>query len=109
MHASLPVRCGGLGVSSAVQLTPYAFLSSVARPSDLVCHTISSDFSSVPYPEADAALSVWSQAHSNPPPVALASFTQKAWDDPGLQTTLQFLLGSASDDSSRARLLAAYS
>ena len=35
-QASLPVRCGGLGIRSAVQLAPSAFLSSAAGSSDLV-------------------------------------------------------------------------
>ena len=36
------------------------------------------------------------------PSVAPASFMQKAWDASGLQTTVQFLLDNASDNSSRA-------
>ena len=39
-QASLPVKAGGLGIRSAVQLAPSAFLSSAAASSDLVRHIL---------------------------------------------------------------------
>ena len=45
-QASLPVKAGGLGIRSAVQLAPSAFLSSAAVSLDLVHHILPPRFGS---------------------------------------------------------------
>ncbi len=45
-QVSLPVKAGGLGIRSAVQLAPSAFLSSAAASSDLVHHILPPRFGS---------------------------------------------------------------
>ena len=49
-QATLPVKLGGLGVRSAVQLAPSAFLASAAASSDLVHHIVPPTLQSSPIP-----------------------------------------------------------
>ena len=105
-QASLPVRCGGLGVRSVVHLAPSAFLSSVAGSRDLVNQILPSRIHSRPYPEMDAALSAWLKWHTHPPLTPPESFSQKKWDAPVVQELSRSLLENAADERTKARLLA---
>ena len=105
MQASLPVRYGGLGLRSVVQLAPSAFLSSVNATYDLVDRLLPLGVRPVPYVEMEAALTAWSRGHSQAPLSAPASFSQKAWDTPVVKAVVDHLLESSSDERSRARLL----
>ena len=78
LQASLPVRFGGLGFRSAVQLAPSAFLASAAASSNLVSQILPARLQSLPAPYLDVALSRWSHGHDISPP---SGSTQKAWDD----------------------------
>ena len=49
-QASLPVRFGGLGIRSTVQLAPSAFLASAAASSDLVHQILPPCLQSAPLP-----------------------------------------------------------
>ena len=60
----------------------------------------------VPYVEVEAALSTWSHEHSQAPLSIPASFTRKSQDTPVVKAVADHLLRSASDERSRARLLA---
>lgn len=77
-QASLPVKAGRLGIRSAVQLSPTAFLSSAAASADLVWHILPPCFKSQDLLLIDSALASWSvdQDQDHPPPVALASHRQ---------------------------------
>ena len=106
-QASLPVKFGGLGIRSAVQLAPSAFLASAAGSSDLVHDILPPHLQNTPLPNLDDALLLWSQGHDQSPPVGPASHRQKAWDTPKVSAVADALLDNAPDPTSRARLLAA--
>ena len=106
-QASLPVKFGGLGIRSAVQLAPSAFLASAAGSSDLVHDILPPHLQNTPLPNLDDALLLWSQGHVQSPPVGPASHRQKVWDTPKVSAVADALLDNAPDPTSRARLLAA--
>ena len=105
-QATLPVGYGGIGVRSAVQLAPSAFLASAAGSSDLVRHILPGRLSSAPYPAIEDAKIEWSRGHDRPPPPYPADMRQKAWDIPRVEESYDALLNNATDPRSRARLLA---
>lgn len=90
LQASLPVKFSGLGVRSAVDLAPSAFLASIYSTASLV-HSILPSFPS-------PLLS---------PPFGDCMSIQKAWDQPRVEDTSKRLLESARNCADRARLLAA--
>ena len=96
-QASLPVKKGGLGIRSAVQLAPSAFLASAAGSSDLAHHILPSHLQSVPLPYVVVS---WSQGHDQPPPVGPVSHRQKTWDAPRVSATVVSLLECALDAAS---------
>ena len=102
-QASLPVKYGGLGFRSAVQLAPSAFM---AASSDLARHIVPSHLQSLPLPYTDEAVALWSQGHEQSPPVGSAAFRQKSWDAHKVLVSADSLLEGAPDATSRARLLA---
>ena len=100
------MRCGGLGVCSAIHLAPSAFLSSAAGSYDLVNQILPSFIHSLPFLEMDAALSVWSKWHTHPPLTSPESSSQRKWDAPVVQKIARSLLSNAGDERTKARLLA---
>ena len=66
-QASLPVRCGGLGVRSATLLAPSAFLASAAGSADLVHDILPPRLQNASYQVQVEALECWSQGHNAPP------------------------------------------
>ena len=105
-QASLPIRCGGLGVRSATQLAPSAYLASAAGSADLVRQIVPPRLQNAPCPDMSTALIYWRQGHTELPPVAPTSCQQKAWDSPRVTATAVALLEAAPDQTTRARLLA---
>ena len=101
------MKAGGLGIRSAVQLAPSAFLSSAAASSDLVHFILPPRFGSQEVLHVGSALTSWSLDQDHPPPVAPASHHQKVWDTIKVSATANALLENAPDALSRARLLAA--
>ena len=63
-QATLPVKCGGLGIRSAVQPAPSAFLASAAGTSDLIHQILPPRFTGIPYSGREDTLSCWSLGHS---------------------------------------------
>ena len=63
-QATLPVKCGGLGIRSAVQLAPSTFLASAAGTSNLIHQILPPRFTGIPYSGREDALSCWSLGHS---------------------------------------------
>ena len=106
-QASLPVKDGGLGVRSAVDLAPSAYLSSTSATRDLVLQILPLRLRSVPVPFKSVAMSLWSAGTNMPPPVDTDAYLQKSWDRCKIDKLSTDLLESAPDASSRARLLAA--
>ena len=106
-QASLPVRSGGLGIRSAVQLAPSAFLAFAAGSSDLIHQILPPRLLDTPYSASIDALTVWSQGHAEPPPPTPACCRQEAWDNPRVCATYENLLDTTPDTYSQPRLLAA--
>ena len=79
-QASLPVKSGGLGVRSAVELAPSAFLSSTHASQPLVNAILPSHLSSLQPTITDEALLMWSSGHNNQPPSGTAAERQASWD-----------------------------
>ena len=104
-QASLPVKFGGLGIRSAVQLAPSAFLASAAGSSDLVHHILPPRFVSAPLLHVSDALSLWSQNIDQTPPEGIASHQQKCWDSYKVSAVIDSLLNEAPDLFTRTRLL----
>ena len=105
IQASLPVKHGGLGIRSAAQLAPSAFLASAAGSSGLVSQILPARLQEVPYAARADALSSWMQGHDSPPPPDPVAHRQRMWDLPRVCATTQALTNDAPDPRSRARLL----
>ena len=106
-QASLPVRMGGLGIRSAVQLAPSCFLLSAAASRDLVVRILPDYLSQSPLLFVDQALSARSSVHTDlSQPSGVDGFVLRAWDAPGLLATFDSLLCGAPNDKVRGRLLA---
>ena len=108
-QAFLPVRHGGLGISSAVQLAPSAFLASVAASSTLLpppppppppASSVISSFQD--------ALALWTNSCNQSPPEGITSYHQNSWDIPTILAIKEDLLNSATNQTSKSRLLAAF-
>ena len=67
-QASLPVKQGGLGIRSAVQLAPSAFLASAAGSSSLLSQIIPAHLQDSSLVARSEALSLWTLGHDSPPP-----------------------------------------
>ena len=106
-QAVLPVGSGGLGIRSASQLAPSAFLASAAGYSELIHQILPPGLQEAPCPSHGVVLALWSSGHDEPPPSAPASFLQRSWDAPRVSLAYRNLLESAPDAPARARLLAA--
>ena len=103
-QASLPVKYGGLGFRSAVQLAPSAFMASAAASSDLARHILPSHLQSRPLPYTDEAVALWSQGHVQTPRAGSAAFRQKSWDTHKVLASADSLLNGAPDATSRGCL-----
>ena len=106
-QASLPVKHGGLGIRSAVQLAPSAFLASAAASSNLVCQILPDCLAGTLDTAREEALAAWRQGSDVTPPSEHASHHQRNWDLPKVLETSASLLEAAPNIQSRARLLAA--
>lgn len=107
-QASLPVGCGGLGVRSAVMLAPSAYLASAAGASHLIMNLLPLRLHGAVDHSTEVALSAW-KLQVDPsalPPDPPQNIHQKSWDIPCCRQKAMSLLSGASDEISRARLLA---
>ena len=70
IQATLTVKFSGLGIRSAVQLAPSAFVTSAAAAGsfDLAHSLLPTDLQGSPL-SVDEAVALWSQYHNHPPPV----------------------------------------
>ena len=108
-QAVLPVRHGGLGIRSAVRLAPSAYLASAAASSTLVHQILPPQFSDTDLPCFQEALALWTNSCNQSPPEGITSYHQKSWDIPTILAIKENLLNSATNESSKSRLLAAFS
>ena len=106
MQASIPVGYDGLGPCSVVQLAPSTFLASANAIYDLTDRLLPSNVCSVLYVKVGADLITWSSGHSQAPLITPSSFSQKWWDIPLVKAFADHPLESASNERSRAWLLA---
>ena len=68
LQASLPVKAGGIRIRRAIQLAPSAFLASAAGCSSIVRQILPIPFIECADTCTKAALVVWGEDHSHPPP-----------------------------------------
>ena len=107
IQSTLPVNCGGLGIRSAVQLAPSAFLASAAASSELAHMILPANMQPPQLCYVDEALAIWSQGCQELPPNGIAAHHQKLWDSLRLSSMADTLLKNTTDQLNRARLLAA--
>src|SRR5215471_17698081 len=101
-QASLPVKAGGLGIRSAVQLAPSAYLAAFSSSAELQALILAQP--SIPKSShEDVALSAWSSLSSATAPTQPASFRQQNWDRAVVEAEKNRLL---TNPASRSRLLA---
>eukprot|EP00731_Ephydatia_muelleri_P000760 Em0001g760a len=79
-QSTLPVRHGGLGFRSAVQLAHSAFLASAAASSGLAHLILPANMQPPQLSYVDEALAAWSQGCQEQPPTDAAAHHQKTWD-----------------------------
>jgi hypothetical protein len=105
LQASLPVRCGGLGIRSVSMLASSAFLASAAGTQTLQtlilqkCHVVTDNCSS--------SVAHWTSQSGSPAPVNAHESSQRAWDSAVTDQVLKSLFTVQPDSTDRARLLAA--
>ena len=104
-QATLPVKFGGLGIRSAMDVAPSAFLASRNSSNELVKAILPPSFKSLPAPFMAEAQSRWSADHEHQPPEGEAACKQKSWDGLRASLTAKRLLERAENDEERARLL----
>ena len=80
MQSTLPVRHGGLGIRSAVQLAPSAFLASAAASSGLAHLIMPANMQPPQLSYVDEALVAWSQGYQEQSSFDVAAHYQKSWD-----------------------------
>ena len=96
-QATLQVKNGGIGLCSAVQLAPSAFLASAATCTNLITTILhsSSPAHQLNITGVDEALSEWKKDHNLSPPSPSKASKQKAWDIPHVEETYTSLLQRA--------------
>ena len=105
-QATPPVGLGGLGIRSAVDVAPSAYLSSAHSSAQLVEAILPESHRTIPTPFVDEAKASWAAGHESEAPEDAAACNQRAWDSIRTQSTSQRLLDNAADEEERARLLA---
>ena len=105
-QATLPVGLGGLGIRSAVDVAPSAYLSSAHSSAQLVEAILPESHRTIPTPFVDEAKASWASGHESKAPEDAAACNQRAWDSIHTKSTSQRLLDNAADEEERARLLA---
>ena len=109
MQASLPVGSGGLGVRSATQLAPSAFLALAAGCTSIIHKLLPPRPRKTAYYAQENILQAWSEGLDASTPPAADAPRQKAWDAPQVEASVKALQEAAPDISAQARLLAASS
>ena len=108
-QASLPVRNGGLGIRSAQMLAPSAFLASAASTLELQQSILPSSIQTQVDKSTESAEISWAALSGASKPAGQQCCIQKAWDGLVSAKQVTHLLSSTSNDTDKARLLAASS
>jgi hypothetical protein len=104
-QASLPIRWGGIGVRSTVDLAPSAFLSSLLASSSIIHNLLPPWALLTPDQALDEATSRWLDLGGVTAPAGSDNCSQKAWDD-GICASKSARLLNGAGPVDRARLLA---
>ena len=104
IQASLPVRCGGLGIRSVDLLAPSAFLASAASTLPLQSSLLPVNFPLDTFVEK--IHQIWSFRYNSLAPRDTAATKQRSWDEASIRDGLAILTDRCTDDVSKARLLA---
>ena len=107
-QATLPVRWGGLGVRSAVNLAPSAFLASASAAAPLLQVMLPTPVLGSPDTILADALSAWREVGGSAEPPPELKRNQRAWDESVCETVATAALHNA-DIPTKARLLASRS
>ena len=106
-QATLAVGSGGLGIRSAVQLAPSAFIASAAASFDLIQQILPSRSRHLHRLSLDNAVLSWRNTFDQPAPLPHLIHIQKSWDALASLSVYTSLLKNESDYLSRVRLSAA--
>lgn len=105
-QATLPIKFGGLGIRSAIEVAPSAFLASTHSSSVLVNTILPQTMRVLPHaPYVAEAELCWSKDHNLQPLVGPAAKKQKAWDGLRAQSIAVSLLEHSANDEECACLL----
>jgi hypothetical protein len=107
-QAGLPLRWGGIGVRSATQLAPSAFLASAAGAAELLSLLLPIRVLSTPDPAIASSEAAWKGLGGVVTPVGAEAGVQRKWDDVICGIVADGLMVGANDCTS-ARLLASRS
>lgn len=110
-QASLPVRHGGLGIRSVVDLSSACFLASAASTKQMQESLLSRCFPLSTDTYVDRFQELWVASSGQPSvPIGPLAFPQKAWDEPLIAVKLSLLAQeTAASSTENARFLAATS
>ena len=84
-------------------------MTSAAASFTLVHQNLPPQFSDTDLPCFQEALVLWTNSCNQSPPEGITSYHQKSWDIPTILAIKENLLNSATNESSKSRLLAAFS
>ena len=101
-QAALPVKLGGLGVRSAVEVAPSAFLASMHANAAPVEAILPATLCPPMLFLVEEALSKWAEGHSSQSPAGSDAQRQKHWDILRSQATAIKLEKSATNDIDKA-------
>jgi len=110
-QAVLPVRWGGLGIRSSVQLAPSAFMASTAGSASLLLRILLQRLSGILDKSMTLTTMAWNKATESAdgvPAVQPTTKSQRLWDDPCCKAASLDLTNTAPDFISRSRHYASY-
>ena len=96
-QATLPVNSGGLGLRSASNLAPSAFLASADGVLDLTRQLLPAHLSAASHSDRNLALSTWQDALPVNTPLPTATHWQKTWNQPVVHHLFDSLLAHCTD------------
>ena len=96
----------GIGIRSADQLAPSAYLASAAGCAGLVSSILPPLLQDTPNPWLSCAKAFWNQSHNQAPPPFPDSHHQRAWESPRTEGQYCSQLESSPNPNTCARLLA---
>ena len=109
-QAKLPVKHGGLGVSSASDIALPSFLASVVGSAELSIKLLPSSMSQLGGTndaKYNIYINIWQSISKSPIPDASIAASQKMWSRPLQVIAAEAVLSAAQTQASRARLIAA--